>query len=412
MDLLKFSDLTIKRLKMGPWASLAVIDTLIKKHSDDGYAIQTTKARLWLLSHFCEWLNDKGITELQDVTSPLIADFVGSRPPHQKGRIGIFVLPSLIGTIKRISGVSEPQPTRNSNLEPCIASFKRYLTEERGLADATVGGYVDSIHKFLSTRFGAEPAQPPALSDLNQADITGHLVYKARTIGSGGMQNVVCALRAFLRFLFLRGETPTNLAGSVLKVAYWRLQELPKALEPDQVQLLLKHCDRTTAEGRRDYAVLLLLARLGLRAGDVLGMNFESIDWDAGEIILYGKSKRLDRLPMPRDVGEAIVAYIRNGRPACATRAIFVRARPPHTELRSLSDIVQRGLKRAQLNPARKGAHLLRHGLATQMLRRGASLAEIGQVLRHQRVDTTAIYTKVDLSALQSLALPWPGGAK
>jgi len=225
---------------------------------------------------------------------------------------------------------------------------------------------------------------------------------------------MVTALRAFLNYLLLRGDIHTNFAGSVLKVANWRLQTLPKALEPELVQQLLGGCDRGTPAGKRDYAILLLLARLGLRGGEVVNLSLDSIDWDAGQLILFGKSRRLDRLPLPHDLGDAIAAYLQHGRPVCSTRHVFVRALPPYRGFSSsvaICDIVRRALLRAGLTPARKGAHLLRHGLAKQMMRNGASLTEIGQLLRHQRVDTTAIYAKVDQEALQPLALPWPGGA-
>lgn len=196
-------------------------------------------------------------------------------------------------------------------------------------------------------------------------------------------------------------------------VSNWRLTGLPKSLEPQQIERLLKSCDQNTKVGQRDYTILLLLARLGLRAGEIVAMTLDDINWDVGELIIRGKGPRKDRLPIPRDVGEALAAYLQYCRPACPTRRIFIRARAPYQGFSSsvaICNIVQRALLRANINTYHKGAHLLRHSLATHMLCKGASLAEIGDILRHQLPNTTQIYTKVDIVSLRSLAQPWPGG--
>ena len=190
-----------------------------------------------------------------------------------------------------------------------------------------------------------------------------------------------------------------------------KLASLPTYLSAAQVQKVLDGCDRATAMGRRDYAILLLLARLGLRAAEVVHMMLEDIDWDAGELVIRGKSRREDRLPLPEDVGKALAEYLRDGRPRCSSRRVFIRLSAPHQGFSSsvaICDVVRRALSRAGLNPAFKGAHLLRHSLATRMLRGGASMAEIGQILRHRLASTTEIYAKVDLTALRALAEPWP----
>ena len=221
------------------------------------------------------------------------------------------------------------------------------------------------------------------------------------------------ALRGFLRFLYFRGDIDSDLASSVPTVADWKMSELPKSLEPEEVERLLQNCDRCTAIGRRDYGVLILLARLGLRAGEVVAMALDDIDWEAGLITIRGKGARHDQLPIPQDVGDALATYLRQARPRCDTRRVFVRVRAPHRGFSSsvaIANIVRRALRRAGLDPIRKGAHLLRHCLATKMLQRGACLAEIGQILRHSTPNTTEIYTKVDLAALGILAQPWPGG--
>lgn len=225
-------------------------------------------------------------------------------------------------------------------------------------------------------------------------------------------QLCLSALRGFFRFLNQRGLLLADLASAVPTVANWRLTEVPKFIAPREVEQLLLSCDQDSLVGQRDYTVLLLLARLGLRAGEVVHLQLNDIDWRAGEIHVRGKGGRSDALPLPADIGEALAAYLRHGRPLCSTRRVFVRARAPHTGFASsvaIDSIVRRALQRAKLDPPRKGAHLLRHSLATAMLRDGASLAEIGQLLRHRLPQTTEIYAKVDPVSLGALAQPWPG---
>jgi integrase/recombinase XerD len=224
-----------------------------------------------------------------------------------------------------------------------------------------------------------------------------------------GAANVTAGLRAFLRFCHLKGLTPRSLVDAVPKVASWRLAGLPKAVDPETVKALLGACDRRTTAGRRDFAVLMLLARLGLRAGEVIALRLEDIDWRAGEILIRGKGPRLDRLPLPADVGEAVAAWLKRGRPRCSAREVITRVRAPHGPLTppGIAAIVEAACLRAGVEHI--NAHRLRHTAATEMLRGGAGLAEIGQVLRHQSLFATAIYAKVDRAGLRQLASPWPG---
>ena len=221
------------------------------------------------------------------------------------------------------------------------------------------------------------------------------------------------AFRSFFRFLFQKGELKADLAASVPTVADWRLSTVPKYLTPEEVDRVLQACNRRTATGRRDYAILLLLARLGLRAGEVVALEFDDVDWRAGEILVRGKGLFHERMPLPVDVGEALTSYLRRDRPACQTRRVFVCMRAPRRGFAgpsTLTTIVRRALLRADLHPAVKGAHLLRHSLATSLLRSGATMGEIGEVLRHRDPSTTEIYAKVDFEGLRSLAHPWPMG--
>jgi site-specific recombinase XerD len=225
-------------------------------------------------------------------------------------------------------------------------------------------------------------------------------------------QLMTSALRSFLRFLLQKGEIVVDLASCVPTVANHRLAVLPKHLSAHEVERLLDSCNRDTAVGRRDHAVLLLLARLGLRAGEVVALELDDIDWRAGEIVVRGKGSIHDRLPLTQDVGEALAAYLRRDRPAVQSRRVFIRSRAPHRAIKgpqTVSTVVRRALQRAGLDPPIKGAHLLRHSLATQMLRRGATMSEIAEVLRHRSPQTTEIYAKVDVAGLCALAQPWPG---
>jgi site-specific recombinase XerD len=287
--------------------------------------------------------------------------------------------------------------------------FARYLTQERGLTQATLDNYIPAARTFLSECFGKGPL---ALNKLDLQDITRFMVRHAHKASA---RIVTTALRSFFRFLYQRGDIVRDLSASVPTVANWRFSDLPKFLEPEHVERLLKACPQDTPVGQRDYAILLALARLGLRAGEVVHLELDDIDWEKGEIGVRGKSVRHDRLPLPQDVGEALATYLRHGRPGSPSRRVFMRMKAPRqgfTGSAAICNVVRRALGRAGLILTRKGSHLLRHGLATRMLRGGASLAEIGEILRHQRPSTTEIYAKVDVAALRALALPWKGGAR
>ena len=252
------------------------------------------------------------------------------------------------------------------------------------------------------------------LEQLRAQDLHGFILREIQRVSRSHGKGVVTALRSFLRFLLQRGAIRTDLARMLPGVASWRLSHLPKSLPPEQVEQLLACCDRSTSSGKRDYAILLLLARLGLRGGEVLAMTLDDLDWECGEMVVLGKGQRLERLPLPADVGVALACYLCDVRPVCATRRLFIRMKAPQQGLAgpvAICCIVRRALRRAGLDPELKGAHLLRHSLATNLLRRGASLSEIGQLLRHRQPTTTQIYAKVDIAALRGIALPWPRGA-
>ncbi len=311
-----------------------------------------------------------------------------------------------------LAGVAQPskQEANGRDRGDLLGAFEQYLARERGLSPATLDNYLPAARCFLTERFGTGP---PLLRQLKASDVSKSVLGYARRTSPGSAKVRVSALRAFLRFALREGEIETDLAAAVPTVANWRLASVPPSLNPQQIKCLLSSCDQRTVVGQRDYTILLLLSRFGLRAGDIVAMRLEDLDWRAAEITVRGKGRRRDRLPMPQDVGEALATYLRKGRPSCSSRQVFVRLRAPHQGFASsvaICSLVRRALDRAGLRPARKGAHLLRHSLATEMLRQGASLDEIAQILRHNSPTTTEIYAKVDVNALRELAQPWPGG--
>lgn len=270
--------------------------------------------------------------------------------------------------------------------------------------------YTPIIRDFLSDRFQTGAIDLQAVS---ASDITGFVQRQAERIHSQRAPLVVSALRSFLRHLLYRGAIHTDLGACVSTIATWSLSKIPKFLPADQIQKVLDSCDRSTALGKRNYAILLLLARLGLRAGEVVALTLEDIDWEAGVITVRGKGKRIAQLPLPIEVGAAIVEYLRDGRPRSTTRRLFIRQKAPLAGLANsiaICSLVDRALEKAGVESTYRGSHLFRHSLATQMVNNGATLPEIGELLRHRRPDTTAIYAKVDLVSLRTIAISWPGG--
>lgn len=396
----------LQRLHSGPLGPF--MDTLAGLLFERGYPGQTGRLQLRLLGELSQWLQRLGLG-VEDLDEQRTAEFLAEALLRRGYARRVQAVLGLLLDHLRDTGIL-PAPTLEIDDTPlgCVErEFARYLVEERGLSQSTVGNYLPPIRSFLGEHFGTGPL---LLNELGPADVTRYVL---RYFSSRRARSCMAsALRSFFRFLLLKGDTTLDLANAVPRVAYWRLSGVPKSLPPEQIEQLLKSCDRSHPAGQRDYALFLLLARLGLRAGEVVALRLEDLDWRAGALTIRGKGSRQDRLPMPQDVGEALAAYLLHGRPHCSTRRVFVRTRAPYRELADTScvcTIFARALKRAGLNPAFKGTHLLRHSLASEMLRRGASLGEIGEILRHRLPSTTEIYAKVDLEGLRALAQPWPG---
>jgi integrase/recombinase XerD len=395
-----------QRLRVGPLAS--AIDGFARQLADDGFAHATAKEKLRCVGDLSRWLEGQGIA-VEALDEDTAEAFLLDRGRKRRGASTCRNLLSYLRSHGHIPlALSREQIGPGEQLEQ---AYERYLVRERGLTLATVENYVPIVRAFLYARFAGEPIR---LETLGAQDANRFVLRFSQHSSRSRAKLTVTALRSFLRFLYQRGDVAIDLAAAVLPVMDWRLSQLPKSLTPEQVHSMLASCKRATAVGRRDYAILLLLARLGLRAGEVVSMTLDDIDWEAGLVTVRGKGLRDEVLPVPHEVGEAVVRYLRVGRPKCNTRRLFVRVKAPYRGFASsvaICDIVKRALVRAGIDPPFKGSHLLRHSLATDMLRQGASLEDIGQILRHRHPETTQIYAKVDLKALRALAPRWPGGA-
>lgn len=396
---------TILRMREGPLGPY--IDGFATHLRELGYPPASIPPKLRFVTGMNRLLEqrDTSLSELDEQEIPVFAAIIGEGRSKPRGENKtLFQFAAYLRRAAVAFGPREPR----TDAERIERTFVRYLAEERGLAAITSETYRRIVQQFLRDRF---PDGEIDLRGLTAGDVDQFILGEASRVSARTAGTVVTGLRSFLRFLHVHGETDLNLAGSVPSVANRRLVGVPKYLSPNQVQSILESCDQETATGRRDYAILLTLARLGLRGGEVVGLTLDDIDWEVGEIQVCGRPGRTDRLPLPVDVGEAIVAYLADGRPRCESRHVFVRARAPIRSFpnsTAIGDILKRAMKRAGLEPVRTSSYLLRHTLATEMLNRGATLSEIGELLRHRHPDTTAIYAKLDLVHLRALALPWP----
>ena len=314
----------------------------------------------------------------------------------------------------RGQGVCPVAPAHASAAAAVVEDFARYLQRDHGLANATVDGYTRTARRFLDWRFDQGQV---CLHDLRVTDGVEFVRRETQRLAPAAVKPVVNGLRSFLRYGQFRGEIVAGLAAGVPAVATWATTPpIPRAIAAEHAQRAIDSCDHHTAVGRRDRAVLLLLARLGLRACEIIRLTLDDIDWDRAQLRVRGKGRRESLLPLPADAGAAIAAYLEHGRPACADRHLFLRSVAPIRALMEGSDgvgtIVRHALNRAKVDAPHRGSHQFRHALAVRMLQRGASLTEIGQVLRHRSPQSTSIYAKVDLDALRTLAMAWPGGSR
>lgn len=378
-----------------------------------GYTPRVIVDQLRLMADVSRWLARKGL-EAQSLHSSNVDHFLAVR--RSSGRRSYLTRKGMRPLLEHLQmlGAAPPAastPSSEGPVEVLLERFGRYLTQERGIG-STARNYLLAVRPFLLDRVSPDGSSVD-LSHLGAGDVRAFVVSRCLALSRAMLKLTMTALRSLLRFLHLNGAIVHPLTSAVPTVAEWRMGGLPRGLEPEEVQRMLAACDRSTPRGLRDFGLVITCVRLGLRASEVAALELDDIDWKAGELIVRGKGNRHERLPLPVDVGKAMAAYLRRGRPtSCESRGVFLRHVAPQRALsgRGIASRVAAAARRAGLGEVRP--HRLRHTAATLMLRAGASLPEIGQVLRHRSIRTTAIYAKVDRDALRSIALPWPGGVQ
>ncbi len=398
----------IRALRGGPAGAL--FEGFAQALSHMRYAAITGRRHLRAAEHFIDWTHRNGVS-VPDVNVQALERF--SRhlgrcrcPYAHANRLSVLHGARMFLTYLREAQII-PAPALNDAVQDpvLLSAFSQWMRQQRGTCAATLSNYRRHIRELLSQ-----------LGEVPSRWVVHHLrafvLEKSRGAGWAATKTCTTALRMFVRFLIAEGHCAVGFEAAIPTVAHWRLATLPRYLQPDEVERLIASCDRTSPVGRRDRAILLLLARLGLRAGDIVHLRLSDIDWRGAGIHVCGKNRRHTRLPLTQEVGQAIVAYVQNGRPRTTADTLFVCCRAPFRVFGShatVSVIVDRALRRAGVvRPSRGAAHLLRHSVATSMLREGASLQDIAAILRHRSIQTTQIYAKVDVTALLPIAQPWP----
>ena len=362
---------------------------------EQGYSLGSIHRQVLLAACFSRWLKQQGVAK-RSLTSDHAPRYLRNRAQQVRPCRGdAAALRHLLDFLRGERVIPTEKKVSARLLTPaerCAQAYEQHLREVRGLARATIINYVPFIRSFLKDRFGSGLA---TLSHLCARDVVGFVRRQAPRLHPKRAKLLTSALRSFLQYARYRGEVKLDLAAAVPIVANWSMSSIPRAIGTDAVRQLLASIDRRTAMGRRDYAILLLLARLGLRSGEVTFLELDDIDWNVGQLSVRGKSGPRSDLPLPPEVGKAIAAYLQRGRPRCISRRVFLRAKAPIRGFRGpggVGSIVRHRLQRAGVDAPTYGTHQFRHGLATEMLRQGASLDEIGEVLGHHHPQTTKIY--------------------
>ena len=373
--------------------------------SEQGYSVLAVRNMLKDVGALGRWMQERDLQPSQ-LAPAVIAEFRSDRLAVGRRKVPSVKSFEPLVRFLRAEGVLGEPPQPESPVEQLLLDYRRWLVAERGLAESTVIRYESLARRFLQLHWVGDRVEAVALTGT---EVVAFLLRESERVSVGSAKGRVAELRSLLTFLFVRGLTPRLLTTAVPPVAGWRETGIPKALPAGHVQLLLDSCDRGDPVQARDYAILMLVARLGLRSIEVARLQLGDIDWRGGRIVVRGKASREDGMPLPTDVGRALAEYLADVRPQTALRSVFVSCKAPRRGIRPdlVSDVTRRACDRAGL--PRVGAHRLRHTLATDMLRRGVKLVDIGQVLRHRDLATTALYAKVDVATLRSIALPWPG---
>lgn len=371
-----------------------------------GYRPRSVSGQLELMAHLSRWAAEEGL-ELAELTEKAAERFLAVRRERDVSLRSWRALGPLVVYLRGLGVIPDHAVPADTSVERLLADYREYLLHERGLTAGSVAHWERVAKLFLAER--SEPLED-ALRQLTAGEVTGFVVAQCAPGHRSGStaKTLTSGLRSLLRYLHLAGFTEIPLAQAVPRAAGWRLNTLPRPLEAEQVARLLESCDRSTVVGRRDLAILTLLARLGLRAGEVAGLRLDDIDWRAGEVTIRGKGSTTERLPLSHDVGQALADYLRDGRPPADFREVFATVLAPRCRLSpsAVVGVVRYACKRAGMEPV--GAHRLRHTIASDLLHAGTPLAQIAPILRHASVATTAVYAKVDRDALRALARPWP----
>lgn len=388
---------------LGPW-----LDSFVGRLANLGYTLWSLRSNVVLAADLGRWMADHDLP-VGGLDEAAIDAYLEHRGTQRERRRAAAIL---VLTHLRAEGVT-PMSPKLPDVSAAAAHAQRYVTylrTERGAAEGTIEGYVAVVREFLDRRFGSGNVD---LASVKASDVTAYIGERAPGLSPKRVAYLATALRSFFRFLFVQGDTATDLSMAPLTAQMRHQAAVPRYLSPGEVERLLDACDQRTPAGRRNRAILLLLARLGLRAGEVARLELDDIRWRSGEIVVRGKGNVVDRLPLLADVGEALSSYLARDRSArTPTRRIFLRLCAPVREVagrEAVSCVVHAALEKAGLHPHVRGAHLLRHSLATRMIRAGASMTEIAEVLRHHSPGSSAIYAKVDFESLRALAQPWPG---
>jgi len=389
------------------------LDSFARSLDEQGFKRRVIGLQIRVAANFSQWLEAEEVAA-KDATEEHARHFLEGSARQRSVRRGEFAtLRRLMDFLGQL-GVTPPLPEHDeaTPIQQAVGAFAVYLRQVRALSDKTLIQYCPFIERFLSERFGQGPVEFAA---LRAGDVIGFVQRRAAQLSPARAKAATTALRSFLRYLRYCGAIQLDLAAAVPTVPNWSVTGIPRAIAPEHLHAVFAHCPRDTPVGRRDYAILMLLARLGLRSSEIVSLTLDSIDWEAGSIAVVGKGNQTASLPLPVEVGEAIAEYLRHGRPISSSRALFLRACAPIRGLgagQTVATIVSAALKRAGIETRHRGTHQFRHALAADMLRHGATLTEIGSILRHRHAKTTSIYAKVDFAALRPLSLPWPGGAK
>ena len=400
-----------RRLKRGPDGQL--VEVYAARLAKDGLARHGTWRCLNLVGDLLGWMTSSRL-KLTDLDERIVERYLRHRAVKQPIQPGDWAaLKRLLSVLRDAGTIASATLPPIDPQDQIFEAFGDYLRRERGLAPKSILRHLPVIRRFLHE---VCPAGEGDLSKISQEDVARYVERHARDWSPNSGKAMCWSLRAFFRYLHHKGLNRLALAGCVPSIRRWKLSSLPTYLSAAQVQKVLDCCDRATAMGRRDYAILMMLAKLGMRAAEVATLMVDDIDWRSGEMLVRAKGRQRATMPIPPDVGAAVVAYLRDGRPKSSCRRLFLRTPAPNVGFASgsaISMIAKSALERAGIRGyAHQGAHIFRHSLATELLRSGATLSEIGQLLRHESHDTTRIYAKVDVEALRTLSLPWPGGVQ